>query len=56
MLMAAAKAPRDEDQPLRIDVSYDDERARLKVFLSGSLDTTISMVTLVKTLVERDAA
>src|SRR5262245_9355585 len=37
MLMAAAKAPRDEDHPLRIDTTYDNERARLKVFISGSM-------------------
>jgi len=42
MLMAAAKAPRGEDHPLRIDTSYDDERARLKVFISGSIDTNLS--------------
>jgi excisionase family DNA binding protein len=52
MLMATAKAPRDEDQPLRIDTAYDDERARLKVFISGSPQTTASMIRLVATLVE----
>jgi excisionase family DNA binding protein len=56
MLMAAAKAPREEDQPLRIDTTYDAERARLKVFISGSVDTTISMIELVKTLVCREGA
>src|SRR4029078_8650783 len=44
MLMAAAKAPRDEDQPLRLDTTYDAERARLKIFLSGSMDTTASVL------------
>jgi excisionase family DNA binding protein len=53
MLMAAAKAPRDDDQPLRIDTSYDEERARLKVFVSGSVDTALDMLNLVKKLVER---
>ena len=52
MLMAAAKAPRDEDHPLRVDTAYDDERARLKVFISGSPETTVSMIRLVATLVE----
>jgi excisionase family DNA binding protein len=56
MLMAAAKAPRDEEHPLRIDTTYDDERARLKVFISGSLETTISMLRLVDKLVERKEA
>jgi excisionase family DNA binding protein len=54
MLMAAAKAPRDEDQPLRIDTSYDEERARFKIFVSGSAETTISMLNLVKKLVDRE--
>ncbi len=56
MLMAGARAPRDEDQPLRIDTSYDDERARMKVFISGSMDTTIGFLGTVKRLVERETA
>lgn len=50
MLMAAAKAPRGEDHALRVDTSYDDERARLKVFISGSMETTLSILRLVNTL------
>ena len=56
MLMAAAKAPREEDHPLRIDTTYDDERARLKVFISGSPETTIGLLRLVNKLVERKEA
>lgn len=56
MLMAAARAPREEDQPLRIDTTYDAERARLKVFVSGSMETTVSFLKLVDTLVARDSA
>ena len=56
MLMAAAKAPRDEDQPLRIDTSYDEERARFKVFVSGSMETTVTVLNLVKRLVEKEGA
>jgi excisionase family DNA binding protein len=56
MLMAAAKAPREEEHSLRIDTAYDDERARLKVFISGSPDTTISLLRLVDKLVERKEA
>jgi excisionase family DNA binding protein len=52
MLMAAAKAPRQEEHSLRVDTAYDHERARLKVFISGSPETTISLVRLVNTLVE----
>lgn len=54
MLMATARAPRDEDQPLRIDTTYDDERARFKVFISGSIDTTTSLLNTVKMLVARE--
>jgi excisionase family DNA binding protein len=53
MMMAAAKAPREEEHPLRIDTTYDNERARLKVFISGSPETTISLLRLVNTLVEK---
>ncbi|HZM97658.1 MAG TPA: helix-turn-helix domain-containing protein [Vicinamibacterales bacterium] len=56
MVMAAAKAPRDEGQPLRIDTMYDAERGRLKIFLSGSAETTVSMLNLVKTLVAGESA
>ena len=56
MLMAAAKAPREEDHPLRIDTTYDDERARLKVFISGSTETTIGLLRLVNKLVEGEEA
>ena len=56
MLMVAAKAPREEDHPLRIDTTYDDERARLKMFISGSPETTISLLRLVNKLVERKEA
>ena len=54
MLMAAAKAPRDEEHALRVDTSYDGERARLKVFISGSAETTIGLLRLVETLVGRN--
>jgi excisionase family DNA binding protein len=53
MLMAAAKAPREEDHALRIDTTYDEERACLKVFISGSPETTVSMIGLVEKLAER---
>jgi hypothetical protein len=56
MLMAAAKAPREEEHALRIDTTYDDERARLKVFISGSPETTISLLGLVNKLVEGNPA
>ena len=54
MLMAVAKSPRDEDHPLRIDTSYDDERARFKVFVSGSTETTVTVLNMLKKFVEKE--
>lgn len=54
MLMAVAKTPGDEGQPLRIDTSYDQERARFKVFISGGMETTVAVLHLVKKLVESE--
>ena len=43
-LMAAAKGRPEADEPLRIDTIYDQERARVKVILSGSIATTASLL------------
>jgi excisionase family DNA binding protein len=43
-LLAAAKGPRDGDEPLRIDTIYDPSRARLKVIVTGSLATTSTLL------------
>jgi excisionase family DNA binding protein len=43
-LLAAAKGRPEDDDPLRVDTIYDQERARLKVILSGSLATTASLL------------
>jgi excisionase family DNA binding protein len=44
-LMAAAKGRPDAgDDPLRIDTIYDQDRARLKVILSGGISTTASLL------------
>ena len=40
MLTAAVKGRPKDDASVRIDTSYDPERARLKVIVSGSLETT----------------
>lgn len=52
MLLAAAKSPRDEDEPLRVDSGYDEERGQLEVFISGSPVTTIGMLKMVAKLTE----
>jgi excisionase family DNA binding protein len=51
-LLAAAKGRADESDPLRIDTVYDPERARLKIFLSGSAPTTASLLKFVNLYLE----
>ena len=43
-LLAAAKSRLEGDDPLRVDTIYDQERARLKVILSGSIATATSLL------------
>ena len=43
-LVGAAKAPNREDQPLRVEVIYNQERGRLKVILTGSIATVVSFL------------
>ena len=43
-LMAASKGRPEENEALRIDTIYDKERARLKVILSGGIDTIASLL------------
>jgi excisionase family DNA binding protein len=51
-LLAAAKGRPDTPQPLRIDTVYDPARARLKIFLSGSVATTASLLKFVNAYLE----
>jgi len=51
-LMAAVKGRPAGDQPVRIDAIYDEERARLKVIVSGGIDTTRTLLGGIKTLAE----
>ncbi len=51
-LMAAAKGRSEDDGPLRIDTIYDQERARLKVILIGSINTTAPLLKFVNALLE----
>jgi excisionase family DNA binding protein len=43
-LMAAAKGRPAGEEPLRIDTIHDRERARLKVIVSGGIDTTAALL------------
>jgi excisionase family DNA binding protein len=51
-LLAAAKGRDQEDQPLRIESIYNEERARLKVVLLGSIDTVATFLRFVAGLLE----
>jgi excisionase family DNA binding protein len=53
MLLGAANSRGHvEDDPLRVQAIYDAPRGRLKVILIGSLDTTGSLLKVIKALVE----
>ena len=51
-LLAAVKGRPEGSQPLRIDTIYDPERARLKVILNGSADTTAGLLKFVNAYLE----
>lgn len=51
-LLAAAKAPRDGDELLRVETIYDEERARLKVVVVGGLRMSAGLFELIRVLVE----
>jgi excisionase family DNA binding protein len=51
-LMAAARGRPEAEEPLRIDTIYDQERARLKVILTGSIATTASLLKFVAAYLE----
>ena len=51
-LLATAKGRPDTPDPLRIDTVYDPARGRLKIFLSGSVATTASLLKFVNAYLE----
>jgi excisionase family DNA binding protein len=51
-LMAAANSRDPTDAPLRIDTIYDEERARLKVIVTGGIATTASLLKFVEVLLQ----
>jgi len=50
---AAVKGRPQGDAPVRIDTIYDEGRARLKVIVTGSIDTTRTLLGAIKGLAER---
>ena len=53
-LMAAAKGRPEGDEALRIDTIYDQERARLKVILSGGIATTASLLRFITAYLDHE--
>jgi excisionase family DNA binding protein len=51
-LIGAAKAPRGEDAPLRLETIYDEERASLKVMVFGSLAAAAGLYRLLGVILE----
>jgi excisionase family DNA binding protein len=51
-LMAAAAGRPDAAEPLRIDTIYDQERARLKVILTGSITSAASLLKFMNAYLE----
>lgn len=51
-LNASAQSRDPDDQPLRIDTIYDEERARLKLIVTGGLATTASLLKFVELLLK----
>jgi excisionase family DNA binding protein len=51
-LVGAAKPPRDDGSPLRIETIYDEERSQLKVIVIGSLLNAANVFRLLGVLLE----
>jgi excisionase family DNA binding protein len=52
-LLAAAKSHPAEDAPLRVDTTYDMQRLRLKVIVTGSILSTTTILKLLSVYLER---
>ena len=51
-LVASAKSRDESDQALRLDTIYDEERARLKVIVTGGIATTASLLKFIDLLLK----
>jgi len=51
-LVGAAKAPRGDESPLRVEAIYDTERARLKIIVLGSLGAAGDLFKLLHVLLD----
>jgi excisionase family DNA binding protein len=55
LVTAAANAPRDGDQPLRVETVYDEERAHMKIVILGGAATSAELLRLVDALIGEDS-
>lgn len=51
-LLGGLGGRRDDDQQLRVETVYDEERARMKIIVLGGLDTSATLLKLVGALLE----
>jgi excisionase family DNA binding protein len=54
LLVGGAKAHGQDDQPLRVETIYNEERARLKVILAGSIGTVTSFLRTIAFYLENE--
>jgi excisionase family DNA binding protein len=52
VVVAAGARDVENDDPAQVQAIYDASRGRLKLILIGSLETTVSLLTIIKTMVE----
>jgi excisionase family DNA binding protein len=52
LVMAALNGRREEDEPMRVQTAYDEERGRLRVMLLGGAQTSAELLRLMGALLE----
>jgi excisionase family DNA binding protein len=52
LIMAAVNGRREDDDPMRVQTVYDEERARLRILLLGGAQTSAELLRLVSALLE----
>jgi excisionase family DNA binding protein len=52
LVMAAVNGRREDDDPMRVQTVYDEERARLRILLLGGAQTSAELLRLVGALLE----
>ncbi|MES2625703.1 MAG: helix-turn-helix domain-containing protein [Pseudomonadota bacterium] len=52
-LMAVTNGPKDDTTPLRVDSIYDETNARLKIIVTGSIETTIGLLHIINLYAEQ---